>query len=142
MVMMAALSEMGQRRLAGDNLGPHVDVEERVDVGKRDVLEFGDPKDPRIVDEDVEPAERRDRLFNRSLNGGAVGAVGLDRNGLAPRGLDGRDDFRRAVGRFLVSDRHIRAFGGQRLGDRRADASACARDQRPFSRQCHCRLLL
>ena len=48
------------------------------------------PKDAGIVDEDVEPAELRDRLLDRSLNGGAVGAVGLDRDGLAPRALMAR----------------------------------------------------
>src|SRR6202044_3271872 len=104
----AALAEMRERRFAGDDLGAHIDVEERVDVGERDVLELADPKNPRIVDEDVEAAERGDRLLDRSLNRRAVGAVSLDRDGLAPLRLDGGDDLRRAVRRFLISDCDIR----------------------------------
>ena len=80
---------MGECRLARDDRRAHVDIQERVDVGERDVLEFADPENPRIVDEDVEPAQRGDRLLDRSLNGGDVRAVGLDRHGLAPLRLDG-----------------------------------------------------
>ena len=45
---------MGERRLAGDDLGADVDIEKRVDVDERDVLELTQTKDARIVDEDVE----------------------------------------------------------------------------------------
>ncbi len=63
---------MGERRLAGDDLGADVDIEKRVDVDERDVLELTQTKDARIVDEDVEAAERRDSLFDRRLHAAAL----------------------------------------------------------------------
>ena len=105
MVMMRPpLPRWASAALLGDNLRAHVDIEERVDVRERDVLEFAQSKNPRIVDEDVEAAKLGDRLRDRSLNGGDVGAVGLDRHGFAPLRLYASDDFRRTLRRLLVSD--------------------------------------
>ena len=138
MVMMRPpLPRWAQGGLACDDRRTHVDVQQRVDVGERDVLEFAQSKNACIVDEDVEPAQFGDSLLDRGLNGGDVRAVRLDRHGSAPHRLDGADDLRGTLRGLLVGDRHIRAFGGKRLCDRCANTSACARHQSPFSRQRH-----
>lgn len=64
--------------LARDDWSADIDVKKRVDVIQRDVLDVRQPEDPRIVDEDVEPAQLGDRLLDRGLDGGDICAIGLD----------------------------------------------------------------
>ena len=88
----------------------------------------------------LETAKVQGRIGAAAAERGGIGAVGPDRHGLAPLCLDGADNFSGTFRGFFIGDRDIRAFGGQRCCDRRAEAPAGAGYQRPFSRQCHGRL--
>ena len=81
-----------------------------------------------------QPAQLGDRLVDRGLNRGDVRAVGLDRHRSTPLRFYSADDLRGTLRGLLISDRHIRAFSGKRLCDRRTDTSACPRHKSPFSR--------
>jgi hypothetical protein len=95
---------MGNGGLACDDRSADVDVQERVDVLQRDVLDLRQSENPRIVDKDVEAAQRGDCLLDRSLDGGGIRAVGLDRDGATAQRLDGVDNLGGSLRRLLVGD--------------------------------------
>ena len=90
-------------------------------------------KDPGVVDEDIEPTQVGDGFVDGSRNGFGVGAVGLNGNAAAARGLDLGDDGVGLVGRADVGDRDVGAVTGKSLGDGGADAAAATGDECYFA---------
>lgn len=120
---------MPRSRLRRDDHRAHVDVQRRVDIVEREVVQRGRAEDARVVDEDVEAAERLRGMIDRAAHGHRIGAVGLDRDGPAAERLDVGNDGPRPLRRFLVSDRDVRAIGRQPFRNGRADAATAARDE-------------
>ena len=100
-------------------------------------------QDAGVVDEDVEPAERVDRVLDEAAGAGEVGDVLAVGDGLAARGLDLGDDLlrRRQVGALAgeraaeVVDDDLRAGRGERERVRAADAAPGAGDDRDLARE-------
>ena len=97
-----------------------------------------------VVDQDVEPAEMRDRAVDERLGVLRLGQIGGDRQGFLAGAL--LDRGRGVVEPLLVAraDRHLAALARQGLGDRPADADAAPRDRRDLAVQLkiHLRLLV
>jgi len=72
-----------------------VDLHDRVPLFLGHVEAHLVAEDPRVVDEDVEPAERLDRLVHHALGTAPAGAVVTVGDGLAAGGLDLLDDLLR-----------------------------------------------
>ena len=106
-----------------------------MEVLGRDLLDRSELVDARVVDQDVEPAERLLRLGEQPPDVGLPGHVRLHGDGLAPLAGDLGDD---AVGPLLagrVVDDDRRPFGRQVLRDRRPDPLGRARDDRDLARE-------
>ena len=103
-----------------------VDVEHRLELLVGHLVRDAVPRVAGVVDEDVDLAEGVDRLLDDLVAGAGLGQVAGDGDRLA---LD-------LAGRLLgdvavdVVDRHLRAFGGEQLGRRAADAASRAGDDR------------
>ena len=83
-----------------------------------------------IVHEHVEPAESRDRLFDRGLDRFDVGSVRLDRDGLSALELNRFDHGGSRFGVLRIRDGHARSIRCQTLRDRPADAPGTAGNER------------
>src|SRR5215207_6095735 len=96
-----------------------VELHRRAGLFLAELLDGPEPHRPGVVDDDVEPAEARDRLLDGGEHSRAVGHVG------------GEDQRAIAVERRRrARDRHDTiARGERRLGERTAEPSAGARDQ-------------
>ena len=109
------LQHRGHHRLAADEGTVEIDAQHLAPF-----LEVGFPHrlvdagDAGIVDEDVDLAERLQRLVAGLLDGGEIGNVDLE-------GRDGRADFLRGLFRkrqVVIPDRDLRAGCDEALGDR------------------------
>ncbi len=77
-----AFGHLARHRLADQEGALEVDVDHRVPVGLGDVEEVGGAEDAGVVDQDVDPSERRERRRGRGLDLAAAGDVAADRPGL------------------------------------------------------------
>ena len=68
---------------ARDNRARQIGVQRRVEVRVGRLLERGEGEHARIVDEDVEPSERRDRFGTPMLHLGDHGDIRLNRASVA-----------------------------------------------------------
>jgi hypothetical protein len=125
-----AREEGADRRAAAQELPGQVDVDdfapviERHGVGGRVALQA------RIGDQDVEPAESRERLCEQALDLVFLGHIGLDDDSFAADLANGQGDLVGAVGVRAVVHSDAGAGRAERLGDGGADAGRGARDER------------
>src|SRR3954454_5113426 len=110
----------------------HVEPVARLHVVDERVL-----RDPRVVDEDVEPAERLDRACDRGLPLVVVGDVAADRDGGPARGLDLADDLLRLFLPGPVVDADGRTLGGEGDADRASDPPRATGYERPPPLELH-----
>ncbi len=114
----------------GEDQAEHVEIEQLVEVLFRDALDRGKLVNPRVVDQDVEPAECLVRLGEETTNIGLFRDVGLDRDGPAAVFENlGNDSVSSVLARGVIDDDGC-ALGRQMLGDRCADSLGCARNDR------------
>jgi hypothetical protein len=78
MMRSTALAHVTCRRLGGDERRSDVHRQGAVDLRRSHLLERADEEDHGVVDQDVQPAARRDGLVDGSGQGLGVRAVGLD----------------------------------------------------------------
>jgi hypothetical protein len=85
--------------------------------------------DAGVVHQHVEPTEPGDRLRDRGLHRGGVGAVRPQRERLAARRLDRPLHLLRLLRRARIRDRDVRALARETLRDCGADPARCTGDQ-------------
>ena len=111
----------------------HIEIEMLVEMFGRDALQRRELVDARIVDENVDRAERLDGLGDHFFHMPGVGQIAMDGDGFAALADDGGDH---ALGGLLagaVVDGNRRALSGEPGGDFGADAFGCAGHQRHFA---------
>ena len=104
-----------------------------VEMLRRDGLERRELVDARVVDEDVDRAERLDGLGDHAFHVFGIGQVAVDGDGFATLGDDGGDH---AVGGLFagaVVDGNRRTLGGEPSRDFGTDAFGCAGYERNFA---------
>ena len=86
-----------------------------------------------VVDDDVDPSERGDRLARRPLDVVAIRNVGAKRDRTAAEPLGG------SLGDIAseVQTRHPRALADERFGDAEPEPLTGSRDERGFALQTH-----
>ena len=131
---------MLERLLRGEDQAEDVEVELLVEVLGRHLLERGELVDARVVDQDVEPAERLLRLGEQAEDVGGIGHVRLHGDRLAPLGGDLGHDAVRAFLAGGVVDDHGRPRLGQVFRDGGTDALGRAGDDGDLARESlrHC----
>ena len=116
-------------------------ADDRVPVVLGHLVEDCVAENPRVVDDDVDPAEAVDRLLDHRLRGGEVRDAAEVRLRLAARVANGGDRLERRdpIPAFsgsraarIVRD-HLRAVRSQHLRDLGADAASGAGDERDLS---------
>ncbi|MNT48638.1 hypothetical protein D3C72_1854300 [compost metagenome] len=119
--------------LSGNEDAAHVDGQGAVEVVEVEFQQRRDGQHSGVVDQDVQPAERRHGVFHRGLHGTGIGAVSLDGQGLAAAGDDA---FLQGLGLCRgadVGEGDTGAFGGQAFDDGCADTARSALDQSHFA---------
>ena len=131
----AAIGQMGDRRLRGEDDRADVHGEQGIDIGKALLGDEPAAGDAGIVHEDVEAAEAVRRFVDRALHRRRIGAVGLDRDAAPTHGLDRAHYLGGAVGGALVGDGDIRPLVGERQRNGGTDAARGAGHQSPLASQ-------
>ena len=140
-IQPAALrAHVGQRELHEVERGAHARLERARDVALAELRERTVRAERRVVDEDVDRAERGARGGHEALARLRIEDVALDRDGAPAVGLDRGDRLaqrsRDTVGRAVETARHRgdrRALGGEPPRDRGADSAARAGHERDSS---------
>ena len=99
------------------------------------IVDAAHDRDARVVDEDVDRAERRSGAIHHRLDGSGLRYIGGDGNRAAALRLDLRHDGVRIRGALPVIHGNRGAGIGERRGDRGADAARCPRHQRYMAGQ-------
>ncbi len=124
---------MARGFLRNQQQAKHVEIEMLVEVFGRDAIQRRELVKARIVDENVDGAERLDGLGHHFLHMAGVGKIAMNGDGLAA--LAG-DRSHHALGGFLagaVVDGNRRTLRGQADRDLGADTLGCAGYQRHFA---------
>src|SRR5205809_122860 len=119
---MATLDHPGKDCLGTEECAPNVDTHHAVELLGRGVqvdveAMYDAASDARVVDEDVDLAERIERGRIQSSYIGLVADVGLDGDGAPPARSDCLNDILRALGGDLVVDYDGCAIASQIKGD-------------------------
>ena len=127
---------MSRHRLHGEQRSGNVDLEQLLIVVAGDFGNRRRGEDRRVVDQDINAAERIDGRGHRRVDAVLICHVHLDRDG-------GVTDIRGGLagaGDIDIGDGDPRAFAGIDLCEMTADAPCRAGDQRRFaSKPCHVR---
>ena len=121
--------------LGGDEHAAYVDGQGLVEIFEFEFVQRSHGQHAGVVDQDVQPAKGLDRGIDGVADGVGVGAVSLDRQGLAAGCGDAVLQFFRLGGRADIGECHGGAFGGQAFDDRGANAAGTALDQGDFTAQ-------
>jgi hypothetical protein len=124
--------------------GPHP-LERGVEIIKGEGIKRRNDRNPRIIDQHIEPAARSHCLGDSALYRRDVSTIGANCDGVPARSLN---RVHNGVGLLLsidVSDCNCCAFSGQALGNRRTNAARSAGDQCDFASeflvQCSCHII-
>ena len=128
----AAVVHVLERRLGGDEDAAEIEVDDAVEFFERGVFERLGDGGAGVVDEDVEPAEGGDGLFDRGRDGSASAASAWMAIAFPPARSIALTTAAAASAPFGVGDGDAGAVGGQAFGDRGADAARAAGDEGYF----------
>jgi hypothetical protein len=123
---------MLQRSLGRGEYAADVDVDHAVHLLQRGFLERFRNRRAGIVHQHIQPAEGRDGLFDRTLDGFGVGSVGLDRNSLSASEFNCFDHGGSRAFVLRVGEGHARSIGSQTFCNRCADTSGTAGNESHF----------
>ena len=124
----AALEHRGQDG-AREHIGPgRVDAQVTVPEGRLGLRDGRRLGDPRVVDEDVDCAERGADIVDRPRDGVGVAHVQHERHRLHAEPAEGIGGRLHLIGRSRT-DRDVTAFAGQRERDFSTDAATAAGDK-------------
>ena len=128
-----ALHHVGQRVIAGDVRGARVDAHHEVEAFGWRLQNGLGPNGSGVIDQDVEPAEFRDSLFDEVADGVLVADIGGDGQCAAAQGVDGCGGLVDAAGEAFGGlfafggHHHIGALAREADGQVAADATAGSR---------------
>ena len=125
----APLDHRRQDGPTGVEGGRQVGPDDRVPVGRVDLEERPDQRQPGVVDQAVDAPEALDDPLDQRLGLPAVGDVGREALGLGARVARPLQRALRTLRRAVVVDRHRRPLGGRLDGHLGADAAAAAGDE-------------
>jgi len=124
-----------QRRLRCDEYAADVDVDHAIHLFQGRLLERFRNGCAGIVHQDIQLAEGRDGLFDRSLHGVGIGGIRLNRDRPSASTFNLLHDRSGCISALGVSKRHACPVGCQPLGNRRANPSRTASDYCDLARQ-------
>src|SRR6202790_5626520 len=131
----AAALHVLQRRLRRNECAADIDANQAVQLLQRGLLEPFRNGCSGIVHKDVEPAECRHRLFDRSFDGVGISGVRLNCDRLLASAFNLLDDRSSRVCTFRVGDGYVRPVRGQTLSDCGTNAPGAAGNERNLSFQ-------
>src|SRR6202043_3134893 len=124
------------RRLRRYKDRSYADGQRSIKVRELEILDGTHDRDSRVVDENVNAAQFRQRAFDDGDHGTGISAVSLNGQGANSERLRCLDAFAASIGRTRISQRDIRAFAGQTFDDGGSDAPATSGDKSAFVLQC------
>ena len=130
-----ARAHHGQHRLRAQERRLQVDRDGAVEIVFGQIVDAADDRHARIVDENVDRAERGANLVDHRSYGCRLGDIGRDRDGAAAASLDPGDDRLGIIGALAVIDRDRSPQFRERQRNRRANAAGRARHQRDMRTQ-------